>query len=100
MAKFKSIISELVKKEVAAARKSLQSGIISDLERSANEHLDQLIDMQVNIAKLSATVESLGKNWRHALDGIIFDLRVRPRGPRGQAEGGFRQGEEGTPLLC
>ncbi|CAB1449011.1 unnamed protein product [Pleuronectes platessa] len=44
VAKFESIISELVKKEVATALKplqekvSLQSGTISDLERSANEH--------------------------------------------------------------
>lgn len=65
--KFESIISELVKKEVATALKplgkkvSLQSGTISDLEHSANEHGDQLTSMQSNIAKLSATVESPGK---------------------------------------
>ena len=67
VAKFESIISELVKKEVATALKplqekvSLQSGTIGDLERSANEHSDQLTGMQVNMAKLSATVEFLGK---------------------------------------
>ncbi|CAB1446948.1 unnamed protein product [Pleuronectes platessa] len=58
---------QLVKKEVATAlnplpeRISLQSGTISDLEHFANEHSDQLTGMQVNMAKLSATVESLGK---------------------------------------
>ena len=65
VAKFESIISELVKKEVATALKPLQekvslhSGTISDLERSANEHSDQLTGMQVNMAKLSGTVGTL-----------------------------------------
>lgn len=49
--KFESIISELVKKEVATALKplqekvSLQNGTIGDLERCANEHSDQLTSM-------------------------------------------------------
>ncbi|CAB1422910.1 unnamed protein product [Pleuronectes platessa] len=77
VAKFESIISELVKKEVATAIKplqekvSLQSGTISDLECSTNEHSDQLTGMQVNMAKLSATVESLGKKCE--------ELEARPR---------------------
>lgn len=67
VAKFESIISELVKTEVATALKPLQekvsqqSGTISDLERCANEHSDQLTSMQANINKLSAAVEFLGK---------------------------------------
>lgn len=66
VAKFESIIVELVKKAVATAIKplqekvSLQCGTISDLERSANEHSDQLTSMQETITKLSAAVESLG----------------------------------------
>ncbi|KAE8281770.1 hypothetical protein D5F01_LYC19153 [Larimichthys crocea] len=77
VAKFESIISELVKKEVATALKplqekiSLQDGSISDLERCTNEHSDQLIGMQANIIKLSATVESLSKKCE--------ELEVRSR---------------------
>ncbi len=65
--KFESIISNLVKKVMATTLKPLeekvavQSGTISDLEHTANEHDDQLTSMQANMAKLSAAVESLSK---------------------------------------
>lgn len=40
---------------------SLQSGTVTELESAANEHGDQLTNLQDTTAKLSATVESLGK---------------------------------------
>lgn len=67
VSKFEAIISELVKKQVATALNprqeevSRQSEAISDLERSANEHSDQLTSMQDKMARLSATVQSLDK---------------------------------------
>ncbi|KAL7381309.1 hypothetical protein ABVT39_003699 [Epinephelus coioides] len=66
--KFETIISELVKKEVATALKqlqekvSLQSGTLSDLERCANEHSYQLTSIQV-------------KRELHACGNVKFGLR-------------------------
>lgn len=65
--KFESIISDSVKKEVAAAlgpieeKLATQRGTISDLEHSANDHEGQLTSLQAGMAKLSATVETLEK---------------------------------------
>lgn len=77
LAGLESMISGLVKREVSAAlvpleeKVSRHGGTISDLERSATEHGDQLTVIQANVATLTATVESLSKKCE--------ELEVRSR---------------------
>lgn len=67
VSKFKAIINELVKKEVAIAlnppqeKISRQNGTIINLECSAKEHSGQLTNMQDEMARLSAKVQLLDK---------------------------------------
>ena len=65
--KFETTISTAVKREVVAAlgpfenRLASHGELIADLERSANAHDAELSDLQANVSKLTATVDSLSK---------------------------------------
>lgn len=65
---------------------SWQSETIGDLEHLANEHSDQLTSIQDEMARLSATVESLDKKCEE-LDGCSRWYNIRLVGLPEDSEG-------------
>lgn len=67
---FNSIVSDSVKREITAVLEPFERQMgslgetVTSLERAANNHSDQLDELQVNVNKLTAQVESLSKKCK------------------------------------